>query len=169
MSSTALSAIRPTRVPWARIAQSTIAVALLDGLFAIGYYVVILRLTTATRVWQSVASKVLGPSAYTGGAATVALGLLMHVSVALSWTLIFLVAVRRSSTLRRVLASRFGAVKVAVWYGPLVHIVMTCVVIPVMVHRAPTITSMWIVGLLGHIPFVGLPIASIAGKSAATD
>jgi hypothetical protein len=42
---------------------------------------------------------------------------------------------------------------------------MSLIVIPVLFHRPPAITTRWLIQLGGHIPFVGLPIvASIAGK-----
>lgn len=38
--------------------------------------------------------------------------------------------------------------------------VMSLIVIPLLVHRPPTITVRWWIQLLGHIPFVGLPIVA---------
>jgi uncharacterized membrane protein YagU involved in acid resistance len=67
---------------------------------------------------------------------------------------------------RGLLASRYGIVKVAALYGPLVWLVMSLVVIPLLVHHAPTFNIRWWIQLVGHFPFVGLPIvASIAGSS----
>jgi len=37
---------------------------------------------------------------------------------------------------------------------------MSCAVIPLLLHRPPTITARWWVQLLGHFPFVGLPIVT---------
>jgi uncharacterized membrane protein YagU involved in acid resistance len=65
------------------------------------------------------------------------------------------------------LESPYGALKVASWYGPFVWLVMSLVVIPLLLRRPPTINFPWLVQLIGHIPFVGLPIASVA-KSALT-
>jgi uncharacterized membrane protein YagU involved in acid resistance len=54
-------------------------------------------------------------------------------------------------------------VKAAALYGPLVWMTMSLVVIPLLVHRPPAITTRWWIQLFGHIPFVGLPIASAIG------
>jgi hypothetical protein len=51
-------------------------------------------------------------------------------------------------------------IKVASLYGPLVWMVMSLVVIPMLVHRPPTIGTRWWVQFLGHIPFVGVPIVA---------
>jgi hypothetical protein len=41
---------------------------------------------------------------------------------------------------------------------------MSLVVIPLLLHRAPAITLRWLIQLVGHAPFVGLPMtAAIAG------
>lgn len=61
------------------------------------------------------------------------------------------------------MASSFGVFKVAALYGPAIWMVMSLVVIPLLVHRPPSITYRWWVQFFGHIPFVALPIvASVA-------
>ena len=45
-------------------------------------------------------------------------------------------------------------------YGPFVWAVMSLVVIPLLVHRPPTIGARWWIQFLGHFPFVGLPIVA---------
>lgn len=49
----------------------------------------------------------------------------------------------------------------ALLYGPIVWLVMSLLVMPVLVHRPPTIGARWWVQLIGHIPFVGLPIVAL--------
>ena len=147
------------------IAASTLVVALLQGLFAFVLYVVIGNTKTAT-LFQGIASALIGRVAFLGGARTLSLGIALHVLVALAWSVIFLIALRATTFIPRMLASRFGALKVAAWYGPLVYIVMTMAVIPIFTHRVPPITVNWLTMLLGHIVFVGLPIALIVGRSA---
>jgi hypothetical protein len=94
----------------------------------------------------------------------------MHVGVAFGWSAVFLVLYLRSATLRRELASTAGIIKVAAIYGPLVWLVMSLVVIPLLVGRPPQITVRWWVQLLGHIPFVAIPIvASIARGNRVTE
>jgi hypothetical protein len=147
------------------IAASTIAVAVLDGLFAIVLYVVRGN-TTIERLFQGIASALIGPAAFKGGATTFALGIALHVAVALAWSVIFLLALRGTKFVPRMLSWRFGALDVALWYGPLVYVVMSLALIPLFTHRVPPITVNWITVLLGHIPFVGLPIALIVGRAA---
>ena len=67
-------------------------------------------------------------------------------------------AAKRSAWIRRVLSSRFGVIKVASLYGPFIWLVMSLVVIPLLVHRPPSIGVRWWIQLIGHIPFVGIPI-----------
>jgi hypothetical protein len=110
----------------------------------------------------------LGPGAFDGGLRTALVGLAMHVAVAFTWAAVFLVLVRRAAWLRQILRSRYGVLEVAAVYGPFVWTVMSLVVIPVLVRRPPTINFRWWVQLVGHIPFVGLPIvAGIASSPQA--
>ena len=123
--------------------------------------------STVTRLFQGVASTVLGKRALDGGIPTALLGVLMHFGVAFGWSAVFLFLIMRSHWIRDLLASRNGAAKVAALYGPFIWLVMSVVVIPLLVHRPPAIGFRWWVQLIGHIPFVGLPIvASIARGTA---
>ncbi|MFL5575687.1 MAG: hypothetical protein ACJ79S_06965 [Gemmatimonadaceae bacterium] len=139
-----------------------------DGLFS-GVLSVAFYHSTVTRLFQGVASALLGPAAIEGGGRTAALGVLMHFGVALGWSAVFVLLVERSPWVRRVRRSPYGVLKVAAVYGPFVWLVMSLVVIPLLVHRPPTITARWWVQLIGHIPFVGLPIVAAAGEAAADE
>src|SRR5262249_13959592 len=110
----------------------------------------------------------LGKEAFDGGARTVAIGLSMHFGVAFTWSAVFLFLVLRSSWIRERLASPLGVVAVAAVYGPLVWMSMSLVVIPVLVHRPPTIGVRWGIRLIGHAPFVGLPTVASAGQGLHT-
>ena len=46
-------------------------------------------------------------------------------------------------------------------YGPFIWTVMSVVVIPLLVHRPPSINVRWWVQFVGHIPFVALPIVGV--------
>src|SRR6185503_19010542 len=85
--------------------------------------------TSAARLWQGVAATVLGPKALEGGAATVAIGVLLHLTVALTWSAVFLVAARAWPALREAIATPAGALGVAAAYGPVIWLVMSLVVI----------------------------------------
>jgi hypothetical protein len=156
---------QPTTNAALLVVASTIAVALSYGLFAFVVYGLIGH-TTGTALFQGIASALVGRVAYMGGAKTLTLGVALHFVVALLWSVIFLLALRGTKFIPRMLSTRFGALKVAAWYGPLVYVVMTMAVIPAFTHRVPPLTLNWLVMLLGHIPFVGLPIALIVGRAA---
>jgi len=116
------------------------------------------------RVWQGVASLLLGRGAMQGGVPTILFGLVMHATVALVWTSVFMVLAVLSPPLRRIVATPAGILGVAALYGPLIWIVMSLVVIPPFAHRATTISERWWVQLLAHIPFVALPIVATIGR-----
>ena len=120
--------------------------------------------STFSRLWQGVASVPLGPQALEGGTPMVAAGILIHFGVAFAWSAVFVFLVLRWSWVRSVLASPFGVAKVALVYGPLIWIVMSILVIPVFTGRMPTITPRWWIQLLGHVPFVALPIVAASRR-----
>ena len=117
------------------------------------------------RLWQGVASVLLGVAAFDGGARTAAIGLAMHFGVAFAWSAVFLVLALASSRLRGALASPYGVVAVATVYGPVIWMVMSLAVIPLFTHRPPAINLRWWVQLVGHFPFVGLPIVAVISRS----
>jgi hypothetical protein len=89
----------------------------------------------------------------------------MHFIVAFTWSAVFFVLVLAVPWLGRVIATWPGTIAIAAVYGPIIWIVMSFVVIPFFTGRPPTITYRWWVQLLGHIPFVAIPIvASIAPR-----
>lgn len=149
-----------------RLVRAGLLTAVTDGLFS-SVLVVAAYGSTVTRLWQGVAAVLLGPGAFDGGLRTALVGLAMHVAVAFTWSAVFLVLVRRASWLRRLVGSRYGVLKVAALYGPFVWTVMSLVVIPLLVRRPPTIGFRWWVQLVGHFPFVGLPIVASIGLPPA--
>jgi hypothetical protein len=147
-----------------RLVRAGLLTAVVDGLFSSALSVLAYRSTVA-RLFQGVASTVLGGKAFEGGAATVLLGVAMHVAVAFAWSAVFLFLVLRSRRVRELLASPYGPAKVGALYGPLVWMVMSLAVIPLLVQRPPAIGFRWWVQLLGHVPFVGVPIAAASRGS----
>ena len=146
----------------ARLLRAGLLTGLVDGTWAI--VLSLIYRSTVTRLWQGVASVLVGPEAFDRGASTVALGVLMHFGVAFAWSAVFLFVVLRSGRVRGVLASPYGVVKVASLYGPFVWMVMSLAVIPALVHRPPALGVRWWVQLVGHIPFVGVPIVAASGR-----
>ncbi len=141
----------------------------IDGLFS-SILSVAAYASTVSRLFQGVASVLLGSEAFSGGMRTVAIGVVMHFGVAFAWSAVFLFVVLRSPRIRAVLASPYGVIKVASLYGPFIWMVMSLVVIPLLTHRPPTLSYRWWIQLVGHIPFVGIPIvASSRGGLASVE
>jgi hypothetical protein len=148
----------------ARLVRAGLATALIDGVFAIVLTVFVFD-STFSRLWQGVAAVLVGNSAFDRGARTTALGLFMHCFVAFTWSAVFVFVVMRSARIRRVLGSRFGALKVAAVYGPAIWLVMSLLVIPMLLQRPPVISTRWWLQFVGHFPFVGLPIVTFGSGS----
>jgi hypothetical protein len=145
-----------------RIVAAGLTVAALDALFAIVLYVVVLDVTTVARVFQSIAAGLLGKASYSGGAATVALGVGCHLVVAFGWTLLFYFASRRFRSLRELAQSSVGGVLLGLAYGAIVWLGMDLVVIPLS-RATPTAVTNWRFWamLAWHAVGVGTPIVKI--------
>jgi uncharacterized membrane protein YagU involved in acid resistance len=110
---------------------------------------------------QSVASGLLGSAAYSGGAKTAALGVVLHFLIATIWTVVFYAASRKL---------RFLLDQPILWgpvYGVFVYVFMNFVVLPLSAvgspRTPPTLTSRAIQMLI--IMFcIGLPIAIIVRR-----
>ena len=115
-----------------------------------------------TRIFQSVASGLLGPKSFEGGAKTAALGLFLHFLIAFIWAVIYFAASRRIVflTQRPMIAGLL--------YGEFVWLMMNCVVVPLSaIHRWPRADPASIItGPIGHTVLVGLPIALAVWKWA---
>jgi len=125
--------------------------------------------STFSRLWQGVASVPLGRQALEGGPPMVAAGILIHFGVAFAWSAVFVFLVLRSAWVRRVLASPYGVLGVALAWGPLIWVVMSALVIPLFTGRMPSINARWWIQILGHVFFVALPmvVASRPGQPAS--
>lgn len=139
------------------IARPALTVAVLDAAWAMLLWSVVLRRITPGQVWQGVAGALLGPAAREGGAATVALGLAMHVTVATTWTTVYYLAMRGSALLRG--ATARAPLPIGMAYGALVWCMMDLVVIPFTHARVqPPSSGLFWVNLVGHMIVVGPPI-----------
>lgn len=112
------------------------------------------------RVCQSVASGLLGNSAFEGGLPTAALGLALHFLIAFTWAAVYVAASRR---LRFMVE---WAVPAGLLYGVVVYAFMNLVVIPL--SAAPFKVSYpplkLAIDVAGHMLLVGLPIALAARR-----
>lgn len=106
------------------------------------------------RLLQFVASGLLGPSSFDGGAKTALVGLALHYLIATIWTIVFYLASRKWLSLieRPVM---FGLL-----YGIAVYTFMNFVVLPLsLVARRPITAIGTTIGLLTIMFCIGLPIA----------
>ena len=111
---------------------------------------------TPSRVFQSVASGLLGKDAFQGGMKAAVLGGILHFLIASIWATIYYVASRKLTFMLD------RPVLVGLLYGEFVWLVMTFVVLPLSaIHRWPPVwnAASIITGPIGHTVLVGLPIA----------
>ena len=147
--------LTPARALW----LGTLTVGLLDILDAFIFFG--LRGVTPLRILQSIASGLLGRPSFAGGAATAALGALLHFFIAFAVVATYFLASRRLPALAR-RPFLYGSL-----YGVLVYLVMTFVVVPLsaapMGLPSPPVA---VNGLLIHVLGVGLPSALFARAAA---
>jgi hypothetical protein len=147
--------------------KTWLLVGVTDALFASVVSVTVPPISNPLKVFQGVASVLIGKDALDGGWPTGLFGLIMHFSVALFWSVVFVFAVRSSSTLRGMLRTGWGAFAIAAVYGMSIWLIMSLGVIPALVHRPPKFTLRWAVQLIGHIPFVAGPMVLVYRRSAS--
>lgn len=107
-------------------------------------------------VYQSVASGLLGRASYSGGLATVALGMLLHFFIATTAAAVYV------ATSLRVKPLVDNAVPFGLAFGVAVYFFMREIVLPLSAARRGPFA--W-VGLVGHAFCVGLPIALAARRA----
>ena len=150
--------MRPSRA----IVFGALTVGVLDGLDAIIFFG--LRGVAPQRIFQGIASGLLGRASFQGGVATVALGVLLHFTVALGIVTTYILTSRRLSDLAR---------RPFVWgplYGVVAYLVMNYVVIPLsaITPRTPPLVVV-VNGVLIHMVGVGLPAALFARRALQPD
>jgi len=149
-----------------RLIRAGLVTGVTDGLFS-SVLAALFYGSTVTRLFQGVASVLIGAAALDGGTRTAALGVLMHFGVAFGWSAVFLLIVLGSSWIRGAIESPIGVIAVAAVYGPLIWIAMAMAIVPMFTHRPPTINFRLWVQLVGHFPFVGLPIVAMIARTSA--
>lgn len=152
---------RPLSVAHA-ILYGGLVVGILDGLFAVVVWG--LRGASPTRVFQGVASGLLGrESSVQGGLPTALLGLALHFFIATTVAAVYVLASRRIGVLAR------HPVICGLLYGVGVYFVMTFVVVPLSAAKGgmPTL-PMFILNIVGHALLVGLPPALFASRASSS-
>ncbi len=134
-----------------------ISCAILDGAASTIQFA--LRGVNPSRVWQGVASGLLGPESFRHGTRSAVLGLLCHFLIAMVAAMVFSLAIRYlPSLVRHYLLS--GAL-----YGVIVFLFMNLVVIPLSaMPKRPLTLSGVMTQVLIHIFCVGLPISLAASR-----
>ncbi|HET8678465.1 MAG TPA: hypothetical protein VFO63_21870 [Blastocatellia bacterium] len=118
--------------------------------------------TPPTRLLQGIASGLLGPSAFEGGAATAALGLALHFLIAFVAAAVYYAASRWWTVLAR------RPIICGLAYGVLVHVIMNAVVLPLSrVNFRPPPWHFVAAMVVIHMLFVGLPIALTVHNQAS--
>lgn len=120
-----------------------------------------LRGITPKMVFQYIASGLIGMKSFEGGLASVALGVVLHYVIALTWTGIFYAASRKLAILGR------WPVTCGLLYGGFVYLFMNLVVLPLSgvphVRSSMTIASR-INGVLAVVLFIGLTISQLVRR-----
>ena len=160
MTSAVHAADRPMWTPGRALLLGGLTVGVLDGLDALVFFG--LRGVPPARVFQGIASGLLGRSAFAGGMATALLGVFLHFFIAFAVVTAYHLAARRLPALTQ-RPWIYGPL-----YGLLVYAVMNFVVIPLsaIAARSPS-TGVLLNGLLIHALGVGLP-AALSARAAGT-
>jgi hypothetical protein len=124
----------------------------------------VLRGNPTIRIMQSVATGLLGMAAYDGGAATAALGLFLHFTIAFAAATVFYFASRKLPVMIR------HTILCGLLYGIAVYFFMQLVVVPLSAfpHKGPFTLSL-VTGITIHMFCVGLPISVAARKSVTNE
>ena len=137
-----------------------LAVGVLDGLFALIFYGLVLG-AQPLRIFQSVAAGLLGRAAFEGGVRTFLLGVLLHFVVATCVAAVYYAASLKLPVLIR------RAVVCGLLYGLLVYLVMNYVVIPLSAAAFGRFSlRTFLPAFIAHAFLVGLPVALLARRSA---
>ena len=138
-----------------------LVVALLDGIEISLYYAV--QGVSPIRIFQAVASGLLGPASFEGGLQTFLLGVLIHFFIAFSIVTVYWLASRKLEVLTR------RPVICGLLYGVLVYFFMTYVVVPLSaVQQRPSSLPVFLNGVIGHALLIGLPSALFARAARRT-
>jgi hypothetical protein len=141
--------------PARAVLLGTLTVGVLDGLDAVLFFGA--RGVAPIKIFQSIASGVLGRAAFGGGLPVAALGFALHFFIAFCIVLAYVLASRRLPALTRY------AAEMGVLYGLVVYEVMNEVVLPLSNAGAgPRPIPVLVNGLLIHMLAVGLPSALFA-------
>jgi hypothetical protein len=136
---------------WRGIVWGGLAAGIGDSVLALILYRVPLPI-----IYKSIAAGLLGRDAYSGGLATVALGLFLHFFIATTAAAVYVSASRALPLLAR------QPVPCGLAYGVAVYLFMKYVVLPL--SAVTRLTPFDPAAMIGHAVLVGLPIALFARR-----
>jgi hypothetical protein len=150
----------------ARTSRAGLATGIIDGAFS-SFLAQFVYGSGVIALFQRVAGTLIGPIAMRGGMASFALGLAMHFLVAFGWSAVFVFIIARMEGIAHALRTTGGRIAIAAVYGPMIWLAMSLIVIPALTRQPPVITYRWWIQLIGHFPFVGMPIVFFGSPRAA--
>jgi len=110
-------------------------------------------------ILQYIASALLGPTAFSGGAAMYCTGLLLHYLVAFSFTLFFFWLYPRLNILKR------NRILTGIFYGLFIWVVMNLLIVPLSrIGKFPVTVSGILTGAAILIIAIGLPLSFITSR-----
>ena len=131
----------------------------LDLLFAVSF--ALYRGAAPTRVFQAIASGVLGNDAFVGGAVVSVFGVACHFALSLLWAALFAtIAWRIPAIARKPLLTGIG-------FGLIVFLAMRLIVLPLSAYPKPVTFAplATVLDLLSHMLLFGVPIAWFVGRT----
>lgn len=118
---------------------------------------------TPQRIFQSVAAGLLGKASFDGGAATAALGVVLHYFIATTMALAYYLVAKRL----RLLTQRPWLLGAA--YGLLLYLIMNYVVVPLSAAGSGSKDPLWVsLSIAVHMLFIGIPSALFARLALRT-
>lgn len=115
------------------------------------------------RILQSVAAGLLGKASFTGGGATAALGLALHLAMTVAMSAAYFESARRWPILGQ-WPWTCGAL-----YGLTLYVVMRYVVVPLSAAMPPSRDPWWVaLSIAAHVALVAWPIAWFASRAPAS-
>lgn len=144
------------------ILYGTLVVGALDFLDATVFFG--LLGASPLRIWQSVASGLLGKAAFQGGLPVAALGVVLHFFIAFGIVSVYYLVSRKL---------RFLTQRPVLWglvYGVAVYFIMSLVVVPLSAATSnwPPSLIVFLNGIIGHALLVGLPAAIFASRAVSS-
>lgn len=107
---------------------------------------------------QFIASKAVGPDAFSGGLPMALLGLFFHYIIAFSWTALFFLLYPRIKLLSK------NKIIVGLGYGVVVWLMMNLVVLPIVNGAFQPFQLQSVIGIVILMVCIGLPVSWGAGK-----